>query len=233
MDSPVWLDGEMEVIQFPSANDALDEPNGLLAMGGNLEPGNLVQAYKQGIFPWFSDDQPVLWWSPNPRAVLFPERLKISRSLMKTLKRGNYRITVDTVFKEVICACAGPRQTEKTTWITSDMINAYCTLFDLGYAHSVETWQNDELVGGLYGVAIGRVFFGESMFHTATDASKVAFVNLVQNLVKCGFRLIDCQIMSAHLRSLGAEEIERNHFLQALDKHCAQEPGSSPWDHLR
>ncbi|MDH5594857.1 MAG: leucyl/phenylalanyl-tRNA--protein transferase, partial [Gammaproteobacteria bacterium] len=167
---------------FPDVEQALTEPEGLLAVGGDLSPERLLEAYRRGIFPWYSEDQPVLWWSPNPRSVLFPDKLKISRSLKKTLNKNLYTVTLDTAFRDVMVACAQPRKDGNGTWITPDMIDAYCTLFEQGHAHSVETWLNDELVGGLYGIAIGKVFFGESMFSKKTDASKVAFTKLVQQL---------------------------------------------------
>lgn len=214
---------------FLDVEQALTEPEGLLAVGGDLSPERLLEAYRRGIFPWYSEDQPVLWWSPNPRSVLFPDKLKISRSLKKTLNKNIYTVTLDTAFRDVMVACAQPRKDGNGTWITPDMIDAYCTLFEQGHAHSVETWLNDELVGGLYGIAIGKVFFGESMFSKKTDASKVAFTKLVQQLKAWGFELIDCQIQSVHLDSLGAENIPRRHFTDLLGQYCQLPATCSPW----
>lgn len=202
---------------FPPAESAT--PEGLLAVGGDLTSERLLVAYRQGIFPWYSPGQPILWWSPDPRAALYPEKLKISRSLRQTLKRGQLRVTFDNCFQEVMLACAAPRAQYPGggTWITDDMVEAYTRLHTMGYAHSIESWHEDRLVGGLYGVALGGVFFGESMFARETDASKVALVALVSKLREWGFALIDCQIPSAHLASLGAEEIPRSLFLAELE----------------
>jgi leucyl/phenylalanyl-tRNA---protein transferase len=196
----------------------LASPEGLLAVGGDLHSERLLTAYRQGIFPWYSPGQPVLWWSPDPRTVLFPRRLRISRSLRKTLRQNRFHVTLDQTFERVIDACAAPRRTHPTggTWITREMRAAYCELHALGYAHSVEAWSGTELVGGLYGVALGGVFFGESMFSRATDASKVALARVVGQLTTWGYTLIDCQVGSAHLFSLGAEEIPRENFLATL-----------------
>ena len=203
---------------FPPVESAT--PEGLLAVGGDLSSERLLAAYRHGIFPWYNPGQPILWWSPDPRAVLFPEKLKISRSLRKTLKRGQLRVTFDTCFREVMLACAAPREQHPGggTWINDDMVDAYTRLHAMGYAHSIETWRDDRLVGGLYGVALGGVFFGESMFARETDASKIALVVLVNKLRAWGFALIDCQIPSAHLTSLGAEEIPRSAFLTELGR---------------
>ncbi|HHH35934.1 MAG TPA: leucyl/phenylalanyl-tRNA--protein transferase [Gammaproteobacteria bacterium] len=214
------LDPESEDCVFPDVTQALREPNGLLAVGGRLSPDCLLRAYRRGIFPWYSEEQPILWWSPDPRMVLFPDELRISRSLRKTLRRGIYRVSVDRAFPEVIAACAAPRRDEPGTWITAEMEAAYCHLHREGWAHSVEVWAGDALVGGLYGVAIGRVFFGESMFHRRRDASKVALVSLVERLRQWHFALIDCQVASDHLATLGAREIPRAHFIELLDRHC-------------
>jgi len=234
MDIPVWL--EPNNCQFPDTRLALQEPNGLLAVGGSLASDVLLSAYRQGIFPWYSDDQPLLWWSPDPRAVLFPEQLRISRSLRKTLKAGLFDITLDNAFDQVIRACAatrsspGPTGSDETgTWITGAMIDAYNQLHQLGYAHSVEVWQKNQLVGGCYGLAIGRVFFGESMFHRRRDASKVGFVHLVQHLIEQGIRLIDCQQATQHLESLGATTIPRQHFIELLGSYCNDETGRQAW----
>jgi leucyl/phenylalanyl-tRNA--protein transferase len=209
---------------FPPVESAT--PEGLLAVGGDLSSERLLAAYRHGIFPWYNPGQPILWWSPDPRAVLYPEKLKISRSLRQTLKRGQLRVTFDSCFREVMLACAAPREQYPGggTWITDDMVEAYARLHEIGYAHSIETWHENRLVGGLYGVALGGVFFGESMFAHEADASKVALVALVGKLREWGFVLIDCQIASAHLTSLGAEAIPRNEFLNELER-AAQLPG--------
>jgi leucyl/phenylalanyl-tRNA--protein transferase len=203
---------------FPPLESALREPNGLLAAGGDLSPQRLIEAYKRGIFPWFNPGDPILWWSPDPRMVLFPDELKISRSLRKTLKTPPYEIRVDTAFRQVMEACAAPRDGHSGTWITPAMIAAYTELHRQGLAHSVETWMNGKLVGGLYGISLGRMFYGESMFSLATDASKIAFVHLVRQLERWGFGMIDCQMKTAHLASLGAREIPRAEFSQKLSE---------------
>jgi len=209
----IYLDGSQP---FPPLEKALAEPNGLLAVGGDLTPARLLQAYRQGIFPWFNEDDPILWWSPDPRMVLFPAELKVSRSLQKTMRRGQFEVRTDCAFEVVMRACAAPRQSQSGTWISEQMITAYTELHRQGFAHSVETWREGELVGGLYGVAIGRMFYGESMFSRVTDASKIAFVSLVNRLLADGFGLIDCQMRTAHLASLGAREIPRAAFSQHL-----------------
>ncbi|MGY1488327.1 leucyl/phenylalanyl-tRNA--protein transferase [Methylobacillus pratensis] len=202
---------------FPPLEAALQEPNGLIAIGGELTAERLLSAYYQGIFPWFSEGEPVLWWSPDPRMVLLPGELKISRSLAKRLKRQDYEIRYNTAFKEVIAACAAtPREGQNGTWITEGIMEAYTTLHQLGHAHSAETWMDGKLVGGLYGVSLGRMFYGESMFHHATDASKLAFVHMVQRLQALGCGMIDCQMKTQHLASLGAREIPRAEFSQRL-----------------
>ena len=201
---------------FPPLDSALREPNGLLAAGGDLSPQRLIEAYNRGIFPWFNPGEPILWWSPDPRMVLFPGELKVSRSLRKTLKKQTYEIRVDTAFRQVMEACAAPRDGHSGTWITPAMIAAYTELHRQGLAHSVETWMEGKLVGGLYGVSLGRMFYGESMFSLATDASKIAFVHLVRQLEHWGFGMIDCQMKTAHLASLGAREIPRAEFSQKL-----------------
>ncbi len=195
----------------------LAEPEGLLAVGGDLSPERLLLAYSSGIFPWFNEDDPILWWSPDPRCILEPDQVRISRSLARTLRRGAFAVTFDRCFHAVIEGCAAVR-TEKGegTWLSSRMADAYLRLHELGYAHSVECWRGEVLVGGLYGVVLGRCFFGESMFHRETDASKVAFVTLVRRLRGEGVELIDCQLPTAHLASLGAVEISRRDFLGRL-----------------
>ena len=203
-------------LRFPPVEQA--SPEGLLAVGGDLRPERLLEAYRHGIFPWYSDDQPILWWSPDPRAVLFPDKLHVPRSLEKTIRRGHFTVTLDTCFRDVMIQCSGPRPQypEGGTWITPAMIEAYTRLHELGHAHSIETWQEGNLVGGLYGVAIGGAFFGESMFSRATDASKVALVTLVRQLHVWGFQIFDCQQASPHVMRLGAEEIPRRDFLDHL-----------------
>lgn len=210
-----WL-GRAHV--FPPLESALDEPNGLLAAGGDLSPGRLIAAYRQGIFPWFGEDEPILWWSPDPRMVLYPEELRVSRSLRKALRRDDYEIRVDTAFRAVMEACAQPRPGQAGTWIGARMIDAYCALHEGGFAHSVETWREGRLIGGLYGVALGRAFFGESMFSRATDASKLALTHLVRQLERCKFGLIDCQMRTSHLASMGAREVSRARFSRQLEQ---------------
>lgn len=212
-----WLDRVS--LKFPALNTALVEPNGLLAAGGDLSSARLVAAYRHGCFPWYQDDQPLLWWSPDPRTVLLPEQLHVSRSLRKVLRQNQFSVTFDRNFAEVIHACAEPRHDDDGTWITEAMQAAYLELHQQGYAHSVEVWQQDTLVGGLYGIAIGQLFFGESMFSRVSNASKVGFVTLVNALKNAGFVLIDCQMPTAHLASLGAHNISRQSFADYLRQH--------------
>ncbi|SFC05119.1 leucyl/phenylalanyl-tRNA--protein transferase [Marinospirillum celere] len=210
----IWqLDDEL---WFPPVQLALEEPNGLLAFGGDLSPERLLLAYSKGIFPWFSEGEPILWWSPAPRMVLFPKEIKVSRSLRKRLKRNDFKITFNQAFSQVIHFCAALRENREGTWISKEMETAYNQLHQQGFAHSVEVWQEEELVGGLYGLALGRVFFGESMFSRVSDASKVALVALARHLEALEFELIDCQVYSPHLASLGAREIGREEFLSFL-----------------
>jgi leucyl/phenylalanyl-tRNA---protein transferase len=208
---------------FPPVARALKDPNGLLAAGGDLSQERLLDAYRHGIFPWFSRGEPILWWSPDPRMVLYTGELKVSRSLAKNLRNKSYEVRVDTAFREVIAGCAN----RKETWLGGPMQAAYLALHQSGYAHSFETWRGDDLVGGLYGVALGRMFYGESMFSAATDASKVALVALVKELAGRGFPLIDCQMNTPLLASLGGREIPRAAFLRALSGlvNYAQPPG--------
>ena len=203
---------------FPDPELAMEEPNGLLAIGGDLSARRLVIAYHCGAFPWYNPGQPILWWSPDPRAVLFPDQLKISRSLEKVIRKGQYTVTIDHAFEEVVRACAAPRKGVDGTWISEEMAQAYNRLHLLGTAHSAECWEHGRLAGGLYGVALGRVFFGESMFYRHRDASKVAFAYLVQRLRQWGYQLIDCQVSSNHMASLGAVDIPRREFLRMLDQ---------------
>ncbi|KUJ84732.1 leucyl/phenylalanyl-tRNA--protein transferase [Microbulbifer flavimaris] len=216
-------------IDFPDTENALLDPNGLLAIGGQLTPEWLLAAYRRGIFPWFSEDQPILWWSPSPRCVIFPAQYRIGRSLRKTLRKGDFAVTFDRAFSRVVDACRAPRAYTDETWITDEMGSAYAALHRLGHAHSVEVWQKGELVGGLYGVAIGRMFFGESMFHRVTDASKVAFAYLVRQLDLWGCPMIDCQVSNPHLTSLGAVEVARATFERQLKSAIAMPPFPEPW----
>ena len=202
---------------FPALGSALKSPNGLLAAGADLSPQRLLSAYRLGIFPWYNEGEPILWWSPDPRMVLFPAELRVTRSLAKRLKRKDYAIRADTEFHSVVTACARiPRPDQDGTWITPEILDAYFRLHELGFAHSVETWIDGELAGGLYGVALGSIFYGESMFSRATDASKIALVHLVRQLQQWDFKLIDCQMKSEHLESLGAREIPRSEFSARL-----------------
>ncbi len=227
--APFWLDSRDRNSPFPPVDLALPEPNGLLAVGGDLSPQRLLQAYRHGIFPWYSAGQPILWWSPDPRMVIRPDSLKISRSLRKTLRKHSFRITYDTAFDAVIEACVAPRDDQQGTWITPEMRHAYCHLHQLGYAHSVEVWQENKLVGGLYGIALGRIFFGESMFSRATDASKVAFVHLVRALEHWHYVLIDCQVETGHLASLGAGTIARKEFTALVQLNVDRAPAPESW----
>lgn len=221
-----WL--KRDDLSFPALNKALHEPNGLLAAGGDLSAGRLMAAYRHGCFPWYQDGQPLLWWSPDPRTVLFPAELHISRSLSKALRQERFQITFDQAFDDVIAACAGPRSYADGTWITSSMQDAYRELHKRGIAHSVEVWENGALVGGLYGLAMGRLFFGESMFSHASNASKIGFAHLVKRLRNWGFFLIDCQMPTEHLHSFGARAITRCEFAEHLKNHLDQ-PNSADW----
>ena len=204
---------------FPPLSKALTEPNGLIAIGGDLNAERLLNSYSQGIFPWFNEGEPVMWWSPNPRMVLFPNELKISNSLKKTLKKPLFEVRFDTSFRDVITACSESKRIGQAgTWISSEMINAYCKLNQLGHAICMESWRNNQLVGGCYGVIINKIFYGESMFHTHTDASKVAFVHLVNHLQNQGVGMIDCQMKTPLLTSFGGREIQREEFMQNLTK---------------
>lgn len=216
-------------LDFPPVEQA--SPDGLLAVGGDLRPERLLEAYRHGIFPWYSDNQPILWWSPDPRAILFPHKLHISRSLKRSLRPGLFNVTLDRCFRDVMQHCAGPRPQypDGGTWITAEMLDAYTTLHEQGYAHSVETWQEGELVGGVYGVAIGGAFFAESMFTHVPDASKVALVSLVRQLQTWGFSLMDCQQSSPHILAFGAENIPRHEFLKHLAVALALPERSAKW----
>jgi len=223
-----WLSGDAP---FPSLDRALEDPNGLLAAGADLTPRRLVAAYRRGIFPWYSEGQPILWWSPNPRMVLYVGEFKLSRSLRKTIRKETYEVRVDTAFRSVVDACAlAPRTGQYGTWITPAMADAYEQLHVLGYSHSVETWLDGELVGGLYGLALGSVFFGESMFAHRTDASKVALASLVALLKHQGVAIIVCQQETAHLATLGARPISRRQFASHLAEliHSSEPPSAWP-----
>ncbi|MFG6667927.1 leucyl/phenylalanyl-tRNA--protein transferase [Halomonas sp. HNIBRBA4712] len=211
-----WLSSPLPA--FPDTASALETPNGLLAAGDELTPAWLVEAYRLGIFPWYSDDDPVLWWSPDPRMVLEPERFKLRRSLAKRLRNGGFRVTLNQHFDAVIDACAAPRQGEPETWINPEMRAAYQRLHRLGVAHSIEVHREGELVGGLYGLAMGPVFFGESMFSRAADASKVALAHLARAMAENGGKLIDCQMHTPHLERLGAASIARRTFVSYLEQ---------------
>ena len=207
---------------FPGVDRALLEPNGLLAVGGDLTPTRLLNAYRRGIFPWFNDDRCIMWWSPDPRAVMFPHLIRISRSLRKTLRQGRFRVTANEAFEQVVLGCASRRREQHGTWITQEMMAAYHRLHRLGYGHSVECWNGPELAGGLYGVMLGKVFFGESMFSRERDASKVALAHLC----RADIQLIDCQIPSAHLSRMGALQLRRQRFISLLDSWCDSAPSS-------
>ena len=212
-----WL--EPEQLYFPPVTAALEDPDGLLAMGGDLSPERLLLAYRSGIFPWYSAGEPILWWSPQPRGVLFTDELKISRSLRRRLASHPFTVHVDRDFGAVIRQCSKPRSYAESTWITREMQAAYIRLHQLGYAHSIECYQGDTLVGGLYGIGLGRLFFGESMFHTATDASKVAFAYLTRLMASFGSPIIDCQLGNPHLQTLGLREIPREAFMAIVAEH--------------
>jgi leucyl/phenylalanyl-tRNA---protein transferase len=214
---------------FPPVEQALVEPNGLLAAGGDLSPARLLDAYARGIFPWFNDEDPVLWWSPDPRMVLLPRELHLSRSLRRTIRSREFTVTFDRAFQGVMEGCAGPREKQDGTWITADMMRAYTRMAELGHAHSVEAWADGELAGGLYGVAVGRIFYGESMFTRRSNASKVAVSWLARQLDRWQFELIDCQMSTVHLASLGAREVPRADFLRRLEHAIALPPVPLPW----
>ena len=214
---------------FPPVDHAMRDPNGLLAAGADLSPERLIDAYAQGIFPWFGEDDPLLWWSPDPRMVVFTSEVRVSRSLRRVLKCGRFQLTMDEAFMEVMSGCAHPRPGQDGTWITPDVFQAYSKLAHLGVAHSVEAWQDGKLVGGLYGVALGRMFFGESMFARVSDASKAAFVTLVRQLERWDMPVVDCQMSTSHLASLGAREIPRADFVSYVRHLVTQPPVPAPW----
>jgi len=205
-----------EISAFPKVSDALEEPNGLLMAGGSLSPQRLISAYRQGIFPWYEEGEPILWWSPDPRCIIWPEGVKISRSLQKSMRNSGFKITRNQAFQEVMRHCSTARAKSSGTWITEDMINAYCKLNLYGVAQSTEVWQNDQLIGGLYGISLGRLFVGESMFSYVRDASKTALVHLAQS---GDYSLIDCQLETPHLVSMGAQTIARSKYMDLLARH--------------
>jgi leucyl/phenylalanyl-tRNA--protein transferase len=226
----VWLSEDDRVDTFPPVTAALKEPDGLLAAGGDLSPQRLQAAYRRGIFPWYSRGQPILWWSPDPRAVLFPAELKVSRSLAKSIRNAGFTVRFDTAFDAVIAACGDSKLRAEGTWIVREMRAAYCKLHELGLAHSVEVWHGQDLIGGLYGVALGRVFYGESMFSRQRDASKVALKFLCDELIRREFALIDCQMATAHLMSLGAKLVPRSEFIAALASHAQPPDPVGRWE---
>ncbi len=225
MKTITWLSPADAPERFPPLEQALDDPPGLLAAGGDLSSSRLLAAYERGIFPWYCAGQPVLWWSPDPRAVLFPAQFRLARSLAKTLRNRGLELRVDQDFQAVIDGCAAPRAASPGTWLLPQMRAAYLALHQLGYAHSIETWLGGHLVGGLYGVRLGGVFFGESMFSRERDASKAALAHLVQICPRAGIALIDCQLPSKHLMSLGSRLIPRRQFQSLLRRHVRREPG--------
>jgi leucyl/phenylalanyl-tRNA--protein transferase len=220
---------QFEASFFPPVERAMTEPNGLLAMGGDLSATRLLDAYRHGIFPWFNPGEPILWWSPDPRMVLLPEDVRVSRSLAKRMRNGGFEIRVDTAFTEVMQACAAPRVGAAGTWISPAMVAAYTRLQQHGFAHSIEVWHGGALVGGVYGVAIGRMFYGESMFSRVPDASKIALVSLCRQLQRWGFGMIDCQMETAHLASMGARPITRRAFCTKLAGLIDLSPIPTPW----
>lgn len=223
-----WLD-EAHSPAFPPTSRATRRPNGLLAAGGALTPEWLLAAYRRGIFPWFNDGEPILWWSPDPRMVVFPDQVRITRSLCKTLRNSAYEVRLDHDFAAVIRACAEPREPGGGTWITPAIQAAYLRMHELGYAHCVETWIDGELAGGLYGIAIGRAFYGESMFSRRTDASKIAFAHLTRFLLQHDFRVLDCQMTTQHLSSLGGREIPREAFARMLGELTREDRPPARW----
>ncbi len=224
------LQGTEPTMPFPSPELATRKPDGLLAVGGDLSKDRLLQAYSQGIFPWYSQGQPILWWCPDPRAVIYPENIHISRSLYKQIKKGGLSLKIDRNFPMVISSCAAPRQNQEGTWLLPEMRLAYQNMFNNDYAHSIELWQKNKLVGGLYGICIGSVFFGESMFSGIPNASKIIMVYLMDLLKKYNFAFMDCQIFNPHLGKMGAIEIPRARFLSELSIALRKKPSPDVWN---
>ncbi len=226
-----WLDPSNDLAPFPDVEKALQNPDGLLAAGGDLSATRLLNAYRKGIFPWYEEGQPILWWSPNPRGVLYTRQFRISSSLRKTLRKHEWTVTFDGDFKKTVAACAAPRSYARGTWITGEMTEAYTALYQLGYAHSVELWDYQErLIGGVYGVIIGKMFFGESMFSFQTNASKVALAYMVSHLYRWGCPLLDCQLPSTHLLSLGAKAMPRREYIRIMTPLCEKEQANIAWE---
>jgi leucyl/phenylalanyl-tRNA--protein transferase len=221
-----WIDDSQPV--FPDPSLALEDPDGLLCAGGNLAPTTLIEAYSKGIFPWFSEHDPILWWSPNNRCVIFPSDIHESKSLSRATKKFSGKISINTQFKAVMKACAEPRKEDSGTWITDNMISAYCELADLDVAHSIELIEDDKLVGGLYGLSLGKVFFAESMFSRIPNASKILLVELARRLDRAGFAMIDCQVENPHLLSMGATIIKRHEYLEKLRANIIKSPIRNP-----
>lgn len=217
-----WLDPAQPNESFPSSNEALEAPNGLLAAGGDLSIPRLLNAYRQGIFPWYSPGEPILWWSPNPRTVIIPGHAHVSRRLQRTIRQQRWALTFDSDFEAVIKGCAAPRDDEFGTWLSPEMILAYCAMHRAGHAHSIELWQDGNLVGGLYGICIGKIFFGESMFSRVTNASKIILVQLSEQLKRWNFDLLDCQVASDHLMRMGAQQLPREQFLDLVNRQDEQ-----------
>ena len=225
---PIFRLGD-EII-FPPVH--LTSGNGILAVGGDLSPDRLIAAYRQGIFPWYSEGDPIIWWSPDPRFVLFLEELRVSRSMMKVLRRGTFQITYDQIFREVVLSCQKSRRKQKGTWITDEMLEAYCTLHELGSAHSAEAWHEGQLVGGIYGVSLGRCFFGESMFSLMNNASKAALIDLVHKLRERDFKFLDCQVYTTHMESMGARFIPRKEFINLLKSGLQHDTLGGKWEFM-
>jgi leucyl/phenylalanyl-tRNA--protein transferase len=224
----VYLLGKEPV--FPPAEEA--GKDGIVAIGGDLSPERLIAAYSRGIFPWYSEGEPILWWSPNPRLVIFPDEIHVSRSLRRVLSRNLFTITFDRYFDTIIESCRQPRKYQRETWITVEMVAAYKRLHELGYAHSLEVWKDDEIVGGLYGVSLGACFFAESMFHRISNASKFGLVRLVEILSKLHFKLVDCQIPSSHLKIMGARELPRREFIHLLEESLKTDNIIGSWSYM-
>lgn len=223
--------GEDPNAPFPDTSTAFDTPNGLLAWGGDLHPDRLLNAYRRGIFPWYGDDQPILWWSPAPRCVLDPREAYLSRRTRRRYNSGQFKLSVDQAFTDVVSACAEPRADEQGTWITREMATAYCQLHQAGHAHSLEVWQGDELAGGIYGLAIGAMFFGESMFTRRNDASKIALLALCRLLIRQGCDLMDCQVANPHLERMGAKMMPRDEFESCLEELVSRQVPTDFWKH--